>query len=153
MTINITRLFPDEATARKAADRLRFKGLPAREMSVIVASDGTRAALEKAGVHASALDAYASGIASGNAAVVARTTYTPLGAAKMTREVMSKFDTVSLAGVTEETYIRTPPEKARSVLKDHPHSLTVDGIPQPRGSITAAFGMPMLKPRSAKKTP
>ena len=66
MTIVITRLFADESAATNAYERLRFKGLPAREMDVITGGGDAAAAMEKAGVHPSAMDGYGKGLAAGH---------------------------------------------------------------------------------------
>lgn len=150
MTQVITRLFADAEGAQSAYDRLRFKGVPAREMDVITAGDEATAEMEAARVHPSAMDGYGKGLASGGAVLVVRATYRPLGAAKLTRDILAKRDTIDVPGVEDDFFAPTPIEKRLSILTEHPHILTVDGIPQPRGNITGQFGMKMLTGRKPK---
>ncbi len=152
MTTIITRLMPDQAAADSAADRLQFKGVPARACDVIVAGDNADAKMARAQVHPSAMDAYAKGLAAGNAVLVVRTTYKPLGAARLTREVLAERETVNVGGkVDEDFFVPNTPDPAPSVLKDHPRFLTLH-IPGPRGPVSEELGVPLLKARKAKRS-
>jgi hypothetical protein len=97
------------------------------------------------------IKAYAQGMREGNAVLAIKATYKPLGVLRMTREIFDKMDTVPVRGGTEENHLPWTPEKATSVLKDHPHILTLPGVSVPHGPITSNFGMSMLKPHSTKR--
>ncbi len=134
MTTIITRLYADEKSASKAADRLWRARIPRRALQVVSAKSGESKSdlkdrLKSAKVHASALTAYADKIADGNAVLVARTTYKPLGAAKIARDLLAKDQTISVAKVTDEHFEADGPDHAPSVFKEHPRFLTVLGPP------------------------
>ncbi len=145
MTTIITRLFPDHASAQKAADRLIFKGIPKRDCTVIAAGDDAKSRMADAQVHASSVDAYARGLASGNAVLAVRATYKPLGAVQLTHDILDRYDTVDVGRVTEEQKLAWKPDHAPSVMKDHPLFLTVPGLTV-SGPVTSSFGMRMTKP-------
>lgn len=149
MTTIITRLFPDEATAQSAFDRLTFRGMPKRDCKIIVAGPKAHAMMERAQVHESAMSTYASHLGSGQALLVVHATYKPLGAAGLTREILAKYDTVDCGNIVEEHKTPWKPERAPSVLKDHPLFLSIPGLVPP-GPISSNFGMRLLKPRHAK---
>lgn len=126
MTTVITRIFEDEAAARKTAGYLKLKGLPAGAVEVISGGDADSLpdALRKARVHEDAVAPYAESIAKGHAALIVRATYIPLGAPRITRDILARRDTVDMGDVLEEQYYTDPPEKSKSVLKHHPLFLT-----------------------------
>lgn len=154
MTVIITRIFPDAAAAEKAAARLIHKRVPRRAIDVVAGGDAEDA-LRKARVDDSAVGPYAAAIAGGKAALVVRATYKPLGVAQMTRDYLRTRETVAMgAGVVEERRVKDAPEKAPSILKDHPRLLTlpssVVGEGARGGPVTASMGMSLLKSRPAK---
>lgn len=151
MTTILTRLFSDPSAAQSAADRLYFKGIPRRDISVIVAGSTAAARMARAEVHESAIGPYGEALSAGNAVLVVRATYKPLGAARIARDVLEKRETIDIGGVTDDFSVPFKPERAPSVLKDHPHMLSLPG-PTPRGQISAAFGMSTLKPHRAKRS-
>ena len=106
--------------------------------------------MERAQVHASAMGPYAKTLAAGNAVVAVRATYKPLGAARLTREIFEKADTIDMGDVVEEAQVAWTPEKAPSVLKDHPLFLSLPGIETP-GRISTMFGMRLLKDHKTKR--
>jgi hypothetical protein len=150
MTTIISRLFPDQKSAQSAADRLMFKGFPSRSCTVI-AGDGAAARLERAQVEEAALPAYHAGLSKGQAVLAIKATYKPLGALSIARKVLDGYDTVDIGAASEERELPWQPERAGSVLKDHPLFLTVPGTKLPHGPISANFGMPMTKPHSDKR--
>lgn len=145
MTTVITRLFQDEQTARYVAEKIVFLGVPSRAVSVISKESGAdadvlKSKMVRAKVHETAVDAYLHHIHEGKAVVVVRATYKPLTAATKVRESMAKRDTIDVADVVDDYYMPDGPEKASSVLKEHPHFLTVridktgyEGAPISRG--------------------
>jgi hypothetical protein len=151
MTTIITRVFPSAAAAKSAAERLLAKGVPERQLDVIGAGADARADLEAAEVHSSAIEPYLKRIKAGNAVLVARTTYKPLQAASMTREVLSKRDTIPVANVTDDFFVPDKVDGSPSVLKDHPLFLTDRRSTRGGGPLSQGFGIGMLKHRSGKR--
>ncbi|WP_371227460.1 hypothetical protein [Roseovarius sp. 2305UL8-3] len=126
MTTLITRMFEDEAVAQQAASKVYFKGVPERAISVISGGnvDTLSARMDKARVHAASIAAYAEKLEKGGALLVVGATHIPLGAPRITRETLAKFDTVDMGDIVEEYYFTDPPEKATSILKSHKLFLT-----------------------------
>lgn len=151
MTIVITRLFSDADAAQSAADRLQLKGIPKRDCDIIVDNDNAAAQMDRALVQDGAAAAYGKKLASGAAVLVVRTTYRPLGAAKLTRDILSKRDTLKIKGGKEEHYVRVPPSKPLSILKDHPHMLTLPGF-ETHGRLSDIVGMPLIKAHKSKRS-
>lgn len=150
MTTVITRLYADEEAARAIARRLGWEGLPARALQVIsgdgMARDAIAGKMRTAGVHETAVSAYSERVAGGNALLVVRATYKPLGAAQIARDVTARTKTIDVAGVVDDHYFADPPDKAPSVLKDHPRFLSLDLDPgeYKGGPISAELGIPLL---------
>jgi len=150
MTTIITRVFPDVAAAEKAVKRLDFKGLPKRNRQIIVAGDKAEIEMQRAGVHETAMGPYAKKLAAGNAVVAVAATYKPLGVARLTREIFENADTIDMGDVVEEAKVAWEPERAPSVLKDHPLFLTLPGMEMP-GRVSTMFGMRLLKDHKTKR--
>ena len=150
MTTVITRLYADEEAARATARRLRWEGLPARALQVIRGGGKARetiaAEMESAGVHETAVPSYSEKVAGGNALLVVRATYKPLGAAQITRDVTARTKMIAVRGVIDDYYFADPPDNAPSVLKDHPRFLSLDLEPgeYKGGPISAELGIPLL---------
>lgn len=152
MTTVITRLFTDETTARSAVDRLNFRGVPRRQCDVFVAGvDAPK--LEKAMVNADASATYLAALKSGQALVVVRTTYRPLGAARLTREILADRGAIETGGITEDYFVPGATYKHKtSILLDHPRILSSPHEIKLRGPITPSFGMGLLKPHRTKRS-
>lgn len=150
MTTIITRLFSDAASAQTAVDRLTFRGMPKRDCTIIVAGENATSSMERAQVHESAIAAYSKHLTDGNAVLVVAATYKPLGAARLTRETLAKYETVDIAKIVEEHVAPWQPDHAPSVMKDHPLFFSIPGMIPP-GPITANFGMKLLKPHKTKQ--
>lgn len=153
MTTVISRLFPDAETAQDAVGRLIGKGVPKRQCSVFGA--GTDASvLEAAMVHPDATSAYTSAMQAGQTLVVVRTTYKPLGAARLTREMLADHGGVETGGITEDHFVAGTGARTRnnSILEDHPLLLTSPYEMAVRGPITGAAGVNMLRPHKAKRS-
>lgn len=150
MTTVITRLYADEEAASATARRLGWEGLPARAVEVIggkgMSRDEIARRMTRAAVHEASVGAYAERVAAGNALLVVRATYKPLGAAQITRDVTARSKTIDMAGVVDEHFFRDPPDHAPSVLKDHPRllSLDLDAGEYKGGPISAELGIPLL---------
>lgn len=151
MTTLITRVFPNASDAQRAVNSMSFFGMPNRNMTILSGGDDAADRLAKAGVDDSAVAAYAKALAAGQTALVIKATYKPLGAAKMAREVLGRHDdTADMGNVVEERKLPWEPDHAPSVLKDHPHMMTVPGLPVP-GNLSEAFGIPTLKTGARRK--
>ncbi|MEM7470090.1 MAG: hypothetical protein AAF340_01975 [Pseudomonadota bacterium] len=132
-------------------NRLNLRGFPKSERQIIAHGDKVETALTRAKVHSSAVAPYASLIAKGHAVLVVRANYKPLGAARIAREILAKFDTVDAGAATQEYTTSWEPERAPSVMKDHPLFLTLPGMATP-GLISKSFGMRLTKPHKSKRT-
>ncbi|MEP2641396.1 hypothetical protein [Roseobacter sp.] len=159
MTTVITRLFKDEKTARDAAGRIAFLGVPDRAVSVVAhknkaTPDEVSARLSAAQVHPSAVEAYSQHIAKGCAAIIVRATYKPLTAATKVRAVLTKWDAVDAGDVVDDYFVPDGPEKASSILADHPLFLTVrpSRTDYEGGPVTAGMGFALLRPHKAKRS-
>jgi hypothetical protein len=150
MTTVITRLYDSEDTASATARRLNREGVPKHALQVITAKGLAREAIaermRRADVHDSAVPVYADHVAQGDALLVVRATYKPLGAARLTREITAKTKTKSVGDVVDDHYFADGPDHAPSVLKDHPHmlSLDLDFGEYKGGPVSAEFGIPLL---------
>jgi hypothetical protein len=149
MTTLISRLFPDEATAQSAVGRLTFRGVPKGDCTIITSGERAEALMARARVHETAIRAYSKHLNEGKAVLAVRASYKPLGAARLTREVLSKYDVISVDRAIEESSLPWEPDNAPSVLKDHPLFFSIPGL-SPPGRISSMFGMPLLKRRKAK---
>lgn len=150
MTTVITRLYADEEAARAIARRLSWEGLPARALQVISGDGKSRETIaekmQSAGVHVTAVPAYSERVAGGNALLVVRATYKPLGAAQIARDATARSKAIEVRGVIDDYYFADPPDNAPSVLKDHPRFLSLDLEPgeYKGGPISAELGIPLL---------
>ncbi|MDP5084097.1 MAG: hypothetical protein NWQ23_01665 [Yoonia sp.] len=151
MTTILTRLFSDQSAAQSAADRLYFKGIPRRDIKVIAGSENADARMARAEVHETAMGPYGAALAAGHAVLVVRATYKPLGAARIARDVLSKRETIDTGKVMDDFSVPFKPDRAPSVMKDHPHMLSLPGF-APRGHVSAAFGLPLLKQHRTKRS-
>jgi hypothetical protein len=150
MTTVITRLYDSEETASATARRLNREGIPKHALEVITAKGQSREAILKrmrrAAVHESAVPTYADHVAGGDALLVVRTTYKPLGAARLTREITGRTKVKSVGSVVDDHYFADGPDHAPSVLKDHPRFLSLDLEPgeYKGGPVSAEIGVPLL---------
>ncbi|WP_299671007.1 hypothetical protein [uncultured Roseobacter sp.] len=153
MTNIITRLFEDDEKARYVKERAVFMGVPSRDMSVIGKGGADDAELtekmQSAGVDDSALETYLKHIKKGHAVFVVRATYKPLMAATKMRELLAKHEPLDAGDVVEDRFVPDGPQKAPSILTEHPHFLTVrmDRTGYEGGPVTAGLGWPMLRAR------
>jgi hypothetical protein len=159
MTTIITRLFEDEKTARYVAERIEFLGVPSRAISVITSASGAdadeiKAKMVRSRVHESAVDAYLKHVKKGQALVVVRATYKPLMAATKVRESMARRETISVGDVVDDYYVSDGPQKSESVLKEHPHFLTVrmDRTGYEGRPISDGLGLSLLSKRKRRNS-
>ncbi|WP_299687392.1 hypothetical protein [uncultured Tateyamaria sp.] len=156
MTTIITRLFDAHAAASHARERIIFCGVPSRAVTVIGPAEGNdaRPLMEAAHVHPDAMDTYATAITSGKSLLVVRTTYRPLTAATMVRDMLAKMDTVDTGDVVDDYYMTDTPEKAPSILDEHPLFLTLrlDTSGYDGGRLSDALAMRMVSPRKERNS-
>ncbi len=157
MTTVITRLFEDEAGAKKAVEKLQFRRIPARAAKIITASgdaDALKAAMTKAQVHGSAVDAYAEHVEAGKALLVVTVTHIPLTAATIARNVLAKRETIPVDGITDDYYMADGPQPASSILNGHPLilSLRLDESKHEGRPISEGLGLRLLKAHRTKRS-
>jgi hypothetical protein len=155
MTIVISRLYANDGAARSVLNRLKMKGIPDYALDLVSAS--TPDALSKmtrAGVADKTAAAYVDKFKSGGTAIVARTTYKPLGAARITRDVFAETETVGMGNLREEMEVKDPLDTSPSVLKGHPRFLTVYNPHQvsERGTMSSKMGFRLLSARKERNS-
>ena len=155
MTQVITRLFADHQTARRAEGQFRFFGFPRNIYRTLTADDAATAdalvdKLTRAGVQEATAKAYAAKMTPESALLIVSAGYKPLGVAKKTREILDRLTSVKVGKHPEENWIPTPPNRAPSILKDHPRLLTLpEELENPRGPISRDLGVRLLsEPRN-----
>jgi hypothetical protein len=150
MTTVITRLYDEEETASATARRLNREGFPRHALQVITAKGLSREEIEdrmrRARVHDSAVTTYADHVAKGDALLVVRATYKPLGAARITRDITAGTKVKNVGSVVDDHYLPDGPDHAPSVLKDHPRFLSLDLEPgeYKGGPVSVEVGIPLL---------
>ena len=130
MTTVITRLYQDEASALGVRGRLNRAGFPRYALSLFSGEQGLsanelQAKMERALVPTDAARTYAARVAEGASLVVVRATYKPLNAVRIATETFASSGALSSGLETESFRIKTPPDHAPSVMKDHPRFLTM----------------------------
>ena len=152
MTTIITRLFEDKSGAVQAKDRILFKGVPSRAISVITADDDLKEQMAAARVHPTAIDTYAAHVEKGNALLVVRTTYKPLTAATLVRAELANMETVDAGDVVDDYYQTDGPERAPSIMDEHPLFLTVrqDRSGYEGAPVSIGLGIPLLSARKER---
>jgi hypothetical protein len=156
MTTVISRLYENEAAARAVETRLRYKMLPRNTFRVYADPDDKELLdrLEAAGVEKATAQTYAKRVAGGNAVVVVRTTYKPLGAARIAREALAETTPIDLGDAVEEIRVKDGPDPSPRVMKDHPRFLTMPSYPSDHspGLMSRSIGLPLLSPRRKRSS-
>lgn len=160
MTTVITRLYADETKALAVAKRLRWEGFPRSAVQVVTTrtgeDQGTLAArMERVLVPAEAAPVYAGRVAGGNALLIVRATYKPLGAARIAREALERTGAIDVGDVPDDVYVKDPPDHAPSIMKDHPRFFTLpfeDDDDFRAGPVTPAFGFRLLSPPRERRS-
>ncbi len=124
MTTIITRLYPNSAAAQAVAAALLQEGHSEDTIDVI-AHDGAsdlidRLRAARVGPHNAA--AYAPHIANGNALLVVRAGFNPVGAARNAMKITARHPSIDLGLADQDEDVREDPDPAQhsSVLTDHP---------------------------------
>ena len=148
MTTVISRLYENEAAARAVETRLRYKMLPRNAFRVYADADDTELLerLDAAGVDKATAQTYAKRVSGGNALVVVRATYKPLGAARIAREALAETNSIDLGDAIQETRVKDGPDASPSVMKDHPRFLTLPSSGKGR-SLPPALHTIVAKPQ------
>jgi hypothetical protein len=131
----ITRLYGDEASGRGIRERLYRQGFPRHALTLITPADADgksalQARIERALVPEEAAKVYAARVAKGDSLVVVRATYKPLNAVRIAKETFRTSGALD-SGIDEEAFrVKSPPDHAPSILKDHPLFLTLPPDPE-----------------------
>jgi hypothetical protein len=128
MTTIITRLYADMATARGVANALVAQGHGPDTIDVI-ARDGAGDVTDRmrdARVSAAATAAYAPGVSGGNALLVMRAPFAPMGAARNAMKTVDRTPSIKVGLATENDYVREQPVVMREglVMTSHPLLMT-----------------------------
>lgn len=155
MTTIISRLYKNEATAKKVMKELKSKGFPNKLMDMVGAGEDAQSRIEATQVNGTSAAAYAGKMAEGNALVVVRAPVTPFGAARNAMAIVDSKPTINAGVENENEFISsiTPMAKQRgSILADHPRFLTP--APEDRstrpGTISDKFGFQLISKRPRK---
>ncbi|MEM8655823.1 MAG: hypothetical protein AAGF36_13860 [Pseudomonadota bacterium] len=133
MTTVITRLYADDATAKRVTSDLASAGFPADTMDVFPA--GTNAeALMDARVDEASANAYASAMTGDMALMVVRAPVTPFGAARAAMNAANRVTSTRVPGTDENRHISEQMDRdlyiGLSILKDHPRFISSDMNPR-----------------------
>lgn len=122
MTQLITRYFESEDKARSVKRSLQFQKFPGTDMEIYTKADGLVEKLLGEKVEEATAKAYEAKLKKGGAVFLARATYKPLGAAKLTRK--ETVGAVDMGDLVEEVYLKDRPGETVKILNDHPLFLT-----------------------------
>ncbi|MEL6463408.1 MAG: hypothetical protein AAFQ58_00440 [Pseudomonadota bacterium] len=133
MTTVITRLYADDATAKRVTSDLETAGFPTETMDVFPA--GTSAdTLMEARVDEASANAYADAMTGGMALMVVRAPVTPFGAARAAMSAADAVTSTRVPGTDENRHISEQMDRdlyiGLSILKDHPRFLSSDMNPR-----------------------
>ncbi|MBS0122630.1 hypothetical protein [Thetidibacter halocola] len=152
MTNVITRLYATEEAARAVAAKVRQAGLPPRAVHVITGGVEA-AALTRLLVPEAGAQALVKAMGTEKALLVVQATYRPLGAARITREIVAESNTLPLDESVQEFKVKEePPGTGTGAGIAHRRFLTMPPRPgdMPRGPITGGLGLPLLIDRHGR---
>ena len=155
MTTIITRLYPNGTAAHSVADALMAGGHQASYIDII---DSPNAATMKAArVSDTAAAAYATAMTSGQALLVVRAPFSPIGAANSAKAIVGGYASIDAGLANEDTYVRevAQADQFLSIIPGSPRYATSDigpGKGRPRTTVSAAFGMPLLAPNKTRRS-
>ncbi|WP_282128172.1 PucR family transcriptional regulator [Roseobacter litoralis] len=147
MTQVITRYFENAAQASMIKRTLVVERFPGRDLKVYTEPKGLVEALSAENVDPETAKAYKKKMASGGAVLLAKATYVPLGAARMTREITARMGAADMGDLTEEVYVKDPPGRTASVLSGHPHMLSRRRDPDSKTYHMADWPIPLISRR------
>ena len=152
MTQVITRYFEDEATARSVKSTLAYERFPRKDLHVFTDAKTVADALKAEHVQDATAKAYAKKLAKGGAVLLARATFKPLGAARLTRELTAQKGAVDMGDdLIEEVFVKDKPKlSSASVLTDHPLMMTKHRDPSSTNYHMADWPIPLISRRTPK---
>ncbi|WP_309663389.1 hypothetical protein [Tabrizicola sp.] len=154
MTTIITRLYANTAAAQAAVADLMGRGHGEDYIDIISREgDGTvRDRMLAARVSSAAAAAYAAPVSNGNALVVVRAPFNPVGAARNAMRALDRHPSIKVGLDSEDEYIREQPrvEVRGSILMNHPLFMSHDMAARERGTVSSAFGVRTLSPQKTK---
>lgn len=148
----IGRLYKDAASARGMRDRLYRAGFARHTLSVVTPQDaedvdGLQAKIEEAWVPTGPAKHYATKLTEGMCLVVVRATYKPLNAVRIATQAFETSGAIPSGLNTDHFPIKTPPDPAPSILKDHPRFLNLPPSPDDdRRLVSERLGLTQLSP-------
>ena len=148
MTNLITRYFESAERAYKVRHELvNRRNLPGKIVRLFENPEDLATVLTDARVNAKTAKAYQDRVAKGGAVLMVMAGYKPLGVAKITRQVTADMGAESLAGYVQEVYIKEPPKKPSSVLRDHPLMFSREKDPYEQNAHMANWPIPLISRR------
>jgi hypothetical protein len=155
MTTIITRLYPNGTAAHAVADALMAGGHQASYIDIIDTPNA--AAMKAARVSDTAAAAYANAMTSGQALLVIRAPFSPIGAANSAKSIVGNYASIDAGLATEDNYVREVARADRflSILSDHPRFFSQDMDPgrgRTRTTVSSAFGAKLLAPYKTRRS-
>ena len=155
MTTIITRLYPSNAAAHAVADALMAGGHQASYIDIIDSPNA--AAMTAARVNDTALAAYVTAMTSGQALLVVRAPFSPIGAANSAKAIVGGYASIDVGLASEDAYVREVARADRflSIIPGSPRYASSDigpGRGRPRTTVSSAFGMPLLAPYKTRRS-
>lgn len=156
MTHLLTRLYANEGTVDAICDRLSMDGFPLYKLRTITMHAGEdtvalAARIARAKVPASAAEAYASAMTSGQALLLVTADYKPLGARKIASAILGKTDSIDVGLTDPDFKLAWEEDHAPSILKDHPRFFTAPADPSyPVMSVSEQMGFGTLSTKTRR---
>ncbi|MEM1075588.1 MAG: PucR family transcriptional regulator [Pseudomonadota bacterium] len=147
MTNVITRYFDSASQALATRRTLQLRGFPLRDLAVFTDAQDLAETLVAEKVEAATAKAYAERLADGGAVFLAKATYKPLGAARLTRELTAQMGAADMGGLTEEVYYKPKPTAPSSIYRDHSRYLTRKKDPTSTDFHMADWPIPLINRR------
>jgi hypothetical protein len=152
MTTIITRLYADTSTARSVAQTLIAQG-HAQDTVDVITRDGAgdlASRMKAARVRAAAAAAYGPAVDKGNALVVVRAPFAPMGAARHAMKIVDRTASIKVGVADENDYVREDPKThvKNSLLAGNPLVMSNPHRSLPHGHILGSN--PILAPRSRR---
>lgn len=122
MTTIITRLYPDAETAGAVVQALLAGGLGNDTIDVITGQEGAAERMRAARVAPATAEAYARAMTGGQALLVVRAPFAPMGTARKAINTVNRTAAIDAGVEEQDRYIREEPDMTRAnrVMKDHP---------------------------------
>lgn len=148
MTTIISRLYKDQATAKKVVKELTSRGFPTNNVDLITGGDDAEERIAAAHVSAASAKAYASKMKGNNAVLVANAPVTPFGLAKTVIGIFDSQPSINAGVENENVYLSVTGagRTSGSILAHHPRFFTQAPNEQTRnhGRVSDTFGIRLL---------